>query len=185
MSKAPPKKNDAVDLLDADHIAVKKLFTAYKKLSEGDASAEEKRELADQICQELTVHTQIEEEIFYPQVRAAINDDALLDEAEVEHSTAKDLIAQISGMDPEDDLYDARVTVLGEYIDHHVKEEHEDMFPQLRKTDLDTIDLGRRMKARKAQIQSQMGMIPYDQIPSRGPSAKPSLWERLTSARSD
>ena len=155
MSKAPPKKNDAVDLLDADHIAVKKLFTAYKKLSEGDASAEEKRELADQICQELTVHTQIEEEIFYPQVRAAINDDALLHEAEVEHSTAKDLIAQISGMDPEDDLYDARVTVLGEYIDHHVKEEREEMFPKARKTNLDLVAMAEELSQRKLELMEE------------------------------
>jgi hypothetical protein len=155
MSKDPPKKNDAVDLLDADHIAVKKLFTAYKKLSEGDASAEEKRELADQICQELTVHTQIEEEIFYPQVRAAINDDALLDEAEVEHSTAKDLIAQISGMDPEDDLYDARVTVLGEYIDHHVKEEREEMFPKARKTNLDLVAMAEELSQRKLELMEE------------------------------
>jgi hemerythrin superfamily protein len=100
MSKAPAKKNDAVDLLDADHVAVKKLFNAYKKLCENDGSPDEKQELAEQICQELTVHAQLEEEIFYPQVREAIEDDDLIDEAEVEHASAKDLIAQISSMEP-------------------------------------------------------------------------------------
>ena len=156
MSKAPAKKHDAVDLLDADHIAVKKLFTAYKKLCDGNAPAEDKREVADQICQELTVHAQIEEEIFYPQVRAAINDDPLLDEAEVEHGTAKDLIAQISGMDPEDDLYDARVTVLGEYIDHHVKEEREEMFPMARKSELDLVALAEELSQRKMELMDEL-----------------------------
>ncbi len=88
MTKAPAKKNDAVDLLDADHIAVKKLFTAYKKLCDNDAAADEKRALAAQICKELTIHAQIEEDIFYPEVREAIDGQALLDEAEVEHGTA-------------------------------------------------------------------------------------------------
>lgn len=155
MSKAPAKKHDAVDLLDADHIAVKKLFTAYKKLCDNNALAEEKRELAEKICQELTVHAQIEEEIFYPQVREAINDDPLLDEAEVEHGTAKDLIAQISGMDPEDDLYDARVTVLGEYIDHHVKEEREEMFPKARKSELDLVVLADELSQRKMELMEE------------------------------
>lgn len=156
MSKAPAKKHDAVDLLDADHIAVKKLFTAYKKLCDSNAPAEEKREIADKICLELTVHAQIEEEIFYPQVRVAINDDPLLDEAEVEHGTAKDLIAQISGMDPEDDLYDARVTVLGEYIDHHVKEEREEMFPKARKSKLDLVALADELSQRKMALMDEL-----------------------------
>ncbi|MEO7885637.1 MAG: hemerythrin domain-containing protein [Polaromonas sp.] len=156
MSKAPAKKHDAVDLLDADHIAVKKLFTTFKKLCDSNASGEEKREVADQICQELTVHAQMEEEIFYPQLRAAINDDPLLDEAEVEHSTAKDLIAQISGMDPEDDLYDARVTVLGEYIDHHVKEEREEMFVKARKSKLDLVALADELSQRKMELMDEI-----------------------------
>lgn len=155
MSKAPAKKHDAVDLLDADHIAVKKLFTAYKKLCDANAPAEEKREIAEKICQELTVHAQIEEEIFYPQVREAINDDPLLDEAEVEHGTAKDLIAQISAMDPEDDLYDARVTVLGEYIDHHVKEEREEMFPKARKSELDLVALADELSRQKMELMEE------------------------------
>ena len=152
MAKAPTKKTDAIDLLDADHVAVKKLFTAYKKLCETEGSPDEKQEIADQICQELTVHAQIEEEIFYPQVREAIDDDDLLDEAEVEHATAKDLIAQISDMDPEDDKYDAKVTVLGEYIDHHVKEEREEMFVKARKTKLDFVAMADELTERKAEL---------------------------------
>ncbi|MDP3170137.1 MAG: hemerythrin domain-containing protein, partial [Polaromonas sp.] len=107
MSKAPPKMNDAVDLLDADHIAVKKLFTQFNKLSEAEAPAEERKALADRICKELTVHAEIEEQIFYPAAREAIGDDALMNEAEVEHASAKDLIAQISGMDADEELFDA------------------------------------------------------------------------------
>ena len=152
MTKAPAKKNDAVDLLDADHIAVKKLFTAYKKLCDNDAAADEKRELAAQICKELTIHAQIEEDIFYPEVREAIDGEALLDEAEVEHGTAKDLIRQISEMEPDDDLYDARVTVLGEYIDHHVKEEREEIFVKARKSRLDLVAMADELSQRKMEL---------------------------------
>ena len=155
MSTALAKKHDAVDLLEADHVAVKKLFTAYKKLCDGNASSEEKKEVAEQICQELMVHAQIEEEVFYPQVREAIDDDALLDEAEVEHGTAKDLIAQIMEMDPEDDLYDAKVTVLGEYIDHHVKEEREEMFVKARKSGLDLVAMAAELSERKMELMEE------------------------------
>jgi hemerythrin superfamily protein len=155
MTKAPVKKNDAVDLLDADHIAVKKLFTAYKKLCEKDAVADEKRQVAQQICKELTVHAQIEEEIFYPGLREAADADDLLDEAEVEHATAKDLIAQISDMSPDDDLYDARVTVLGEYIDHHVKEEREEIFVKARKSKLDLVAMADELSQRKMELMEE------------------------------
>lgn len=152
MTKAPAKKDDAVDLLDADHIAVKKLFTAYKKLCDHDGSTDEKREIAEQICKQLTVHAQIEEEILYPELREAIDSDDLLDEAEVEHGTAKDLIAQISGMNPDDDLYDARVTVLGEYIDHHVTEEREQIFVKARKSRLDLVAMADELSQRKMEL---------------------------------
>ena len=152
MTKAPAKKNDAVDLLDADHIAVKKLFTAYKKLCDHDASVDEKRDVAEQICKELTVHARIEEEIFYPELREAIDADGLLDEAEVEHSTAKDLITQISDMSPDDDLYDARVTVLGEYIDHHVREEREQIFVKARQSKLDLVAMADELTQRKMEL---------------------------------
>lgn len=155
MPRALAKKNDAVDLLDADHVAVKKLFNDYKKLCEADAPAEEKLTIAEQICQELSVHAQIEEEIFYPQVRDAIDDDPLLDEAEVEHGTAKDLIAQISEMSPEDDLYDARVTVLGEYIDHHVKEEREEIFVKARKSKVDLVSMAQELSQRKMELMEE------------------------------
>jgi hypothetical protein len=100
----------------------------------------------------LKAHTTIEEEIFYPAAREVLEEEDLLDEAEVEHASAKDLIEQIEGMSPQDDLYDAKVTVLGEYIDHHVKEEETEMFPKLRKTDLDLKSMGDQMESRKDQL---------------------------------
>src|SRR5207253_1691948 len=112
---------DACDLLDADHRNVKKMFKEYEELSGSRArsATQKKMELARQICMELTVHAQIEEEIFYPALRGAIKDTDLLDEATVEHQSAKDLIAQIEQAGEPDEMFDAKVKVLGEYIDHH------------------------------------------------------------------
>lgn len=152
MSKAPPKMNDAVDLLDADHIAVKKLFTQFKKLSEAKAGADERKAVADRICMELTVHADIEEQVFYPAAREAIHDDDLLNEAEVEHASAKDLIAQISAMDADEELFDAKVIVLGEYIDHHVEEERTEMFPKARKSGMDLKGMVTDLKALKKEL---------------------------------
>lgn len=110
---------DAITLLTADHAEVQQLFEQYEQL----ADADERQALAEQICTMLTVHTQIEEELFYPAAREAVEEDSLLDEAEVGHASAKDLIAQILEMDPDEALYDAKVTVLGEYLRHHLKED--------------------------------------------------------------
>ena len=156
MSKAPPNKGDAVDLLDADHIAVKKLFDEYKKLAEAKAPAGQRKDLADRICMELTVHAQIEEEVFYPPVREATGKDDMMDEADVEHAGAKDLIAQIAAMNADESHFDAKVKVLGEMIDHHVKEEREKMFPEARKSDLDLVALAEQLKTRKAQVQREL-----------------------------
>jgi hypothetical protein len=109
---------DAITLLSADHAEVKELFKEFQDLKEEDGSAEDKFELVTQICHELKIHTEIEEEIFYPAVRKAIDDGDLLDEALIEHSAAKELIAQLEEMSPGDELYDARVIVLGEQIEH-------------------------------------------------------------------
>lgn len=152
MSKAPTKMNDAVDLLDADHVAVKKLFTQFKKLSEAKAPGDERKAIADKICMELTVHAEIEEQIFYPGAREAIKEDDLLNEAEVEHASAKDLIAQISTMDAEEELFDAKVIVLGEYIDHHVEEERNEMFPKALKSDMDLKGMVADLKALKEEL---------------------------------
>ena len=145
------KSKDAIALLEADHKEVKALFEKFEGLS--DRSKVGKKTLADQICDALTVHTQIEEEIFYPAVRAAIKDDDIMDEALVEHAGAKDLIAQIAAIDPGDELYDAKVKVLSEQIDHHVEEEEGEMFPKVRKSGLDLVALGEQMEARKTELQ--------------------------------
>lgn len=149
---------DAVQLLTADHKEVKQLFKQYEKLVEADAGDEEKQMLAEQICTMLTVHAMIEEEIFYPAARESIEEQDLLDEAEVEHASAKDLIAQIQSMEPSEELYDAKVTVLGEYIDHHVKEEESEMFAKVKKSDLDLDAIGEEMSTRKEELMAELGV---------------------------
>lgn len=143
---------DAIELLMDDHKEVKKLFKAYEKLVKEEAGSKDKQALAHQICTMLTVHTTVEEEIFYPAARAALSEQDLLDEATVEHASAKELISQIESMEPADDLYDAKVTVLGEYIDHHVKEEETEMFPKARKAKMPLDELGEEMSARKQEL---------------------------------
>jgi len=145
------KPIDAVALLKQDHAEVKAMFKQYDEL--GDRAFVAKQKLAEKICLELTKHAIAEEEIFYPAMRTEGEDaEDLVDEATVEHASAKELIAQIHSMDPHDDLYDAKVKVLGEYIDHHVKEEEEEMFPQAKKAGLDLMALGQQIQARKDEI---------------------------------
>ena len=144
---------DAVDLLDADHKAVKKLFIDFNALCENDAPAEKKQKIAFRICQELTVHAQIEEDIFYPQVRKAIGDDALMDDALEEHNEAKQMIAKIQAMDASDEGYDDMVKALGTLIDHHVLDEREQIFLQARNAPLDLRGMVPALFARKKQLQ--------------------------------
>ncbi len=146
---------DAIQLLTADHAEVKKLFKSYEKLVKDEADTEEKRELAEQICMMLTVHAAIEEEIFYPSAREVLEEQDLIDEAAVEHASAKDLIAQIQDSEPDDELYDAKVKVLGEYIDHHVKEEQDEIFPKVKKAGLDLAALGEELGIRKEELMAQ------------------------------
>jgi hypothetical protein len=146
------KEADAVDLLVDDHLQVGALFKQYEKLAKKEAAAGERRPLAQTICDMLKAHTTIEEEIFYPAARRAGIDADLLDEADIEHASAKELIAQIEGGNPDDDHYDARVTVLGEYIDHHVVEEHTEMFPKCRRSGMDLVALRAELEARKSEL---------------------------------
>src|ERR1700754_1501865 len=143
-SRAPP---DAIALLKADHKAVQDLFKQFEKTRSGDR----KQALAEKICSELTVHAQIEEEIFYPAARGAIREKDLIAEATVEHQSAKDLIAPIeSGRSGE--MGEANVKVLGEYINHHVKEEQNELYPQVKRTKVDLKALGEQMQARKMEL---------------------------------
>lgn len=156
-SRASPLPHDAIVMLMDDHQRVKALFKNYEKVKE-DATADEKLALVTAVCNELTVHAEVEEAIFYPAAREAMDDAELLDEAEVEHASAKDLISQLGAMRPEDSLYDAKVKVLGEYIDHHVKEEESEMFPKAKKSKLDTAALGEEMAMRKDELKKELGL---------------------------
>lgn len=144
-------KKDAIKLLTDDHNKVKKMFKEFEKLGK-KSDAKGKEELVTQICKELTVHAQLEEEIFYPAVRAAINDDDLMNEAMVEHAEAKDLIAEIQSMAASDSMYDAKVTVLSENIVHHIEEEENEMFPKAKKSNMDLEELGLEMAERKEAL---------------------------------
>jgi len=160
-------KNEAIAQLTADHARVKKMFKQYERLAKADAPDKQKQELATMICTELSAHATAEEEIFYPAARAAIDKVELVDEADIEHASAKDLIAQIEGSSPSDDHYDAKVKVLGEYIDHHVQEEEEEMFPKVRRAKVDTVSLGEQIAARKEEIKQQK-MAPKSGARPRG-----------------
>lgn len=152
---ASAARNDAIATLIADHRKVKELFKQFEKLKDKDDVEDEKGSLVAKICTELTIHTTIEEQIFYPAVRDKIEDEDLMDEALVEHAEAKDLIAQLKDMSPDDDLYDAKVTVLGEQIDHHVKEEESEMFPKAKKAEADTEALGALMAQRRTELKAE------------------------------
>ena len=160
---AAPKSSssqDALAKLKSDHGAVKEMFDQYEKTKD-TMSSEGKSALVDKIIGELVVHTQIEEEIFYPAVRAIGDEDLdeLLDEAEVEHGGAKELIAQLEDESPDEPLYDAKVTVLGEYIKHHAGEEEDEMFPKVRKAkELDLDELGDQMRERADLLKSELGL---------------------------
>ncbi len=146
----------ALTLLRKDHAEVTALFDKYEKGMKRMDDAK-KTELALQICDMLTVHARIEEEIFYPACQEIEGLEDILAEAKVEHQGAKDLIAKISADRAGDEDYDAMVTVLGEYIRHHVKEEHGELFPKVKKSDLDLKELGEQLEARKQELMSASG----------------------------
>jgi len=148
MPKTRSRQPNAIDLLKEDHEKVKKAFKQFEKLDRSDTEA--CRELVETVCADLRVHTTVEEEVFYPA------DEDIMNEAAVEHETAKMLIEQLENMDPDDPNYFATFTVLGEYVMHHVKEEEGEMFPQARKAKaLDLEALGEQMKARKEQLSAE------------------------------
>ena len=147
---AKPAKLDAIALLKADHRKVEDLFEKF----ESAKSASVKKALAQEICTELSVHATIEEEIFYPACKGAVEEDQM-DEAYVEHDGAKVMIAELLAGSPDDDFYDAKMKVLSEEIKHHVKEEErpgDGVFSQARDGDLDMDALGERMAARKQEL---------------------------------
>jgi hemerythrin superfamily protein len=147
-SATPYKSQDATTLLRADHKLVSGLFEDYEKAS----TKAMKKKLVRKICMELSVHAQVEAEIFYPAVKQALHDHELVPEATVEHATLKSLIAQVDGFEPDGEMLDAKIKVLQEYVKHHVKEEQDEMFPKAKATKLDMLELGDMMTARKLEL---------------------------------
>ena len=147
---------DAVTLLSSDHAEVKQMFEEYRQLVQNDADGDRRGELAGRICSALTVHAEIEEDIFYPALRERLEDDLALDQAEVEHAIARDLIEQIVAMEPDDALFDARVLVLAEYVEHHVQEEESEIFPQAEKSGIDLEELGAELAERRHELRAEL-----------------------------
>jgi len=154
MAKSKAKATGAIELLKEQHDKVKKAFKEFEKLDREDT--EKQQQLVQSVCEDLKVHTTLEEELFYPAAREAIDDEDILNEAQVEHETAKMLIEQLENMGPEDPNFHATFTVLGEYVVHHVKEEEGEMCPQVKKTDLDLEELGSRMRSRMQALMGRM-----------------------------
>ena len=148
----------ALELLMTDHRKVEDLFSQYEDEKDGDEDT--RRRLAQRICAELKVHTQLEEELFYPFLRENLEDDDmdLVEEAQVEHNSAKDLIEQIEGATEIDDEYNAKVKVLGEYIRHHVNEEENEIFPKVADDQEELDEVGQEMASRKSELAEEMGL---------------------------
>ena len=144
-------KMNALQLLMEDHDYVKKSYRTFEKL-DPEEDTEEVQALVKQVCAALKVHTRIEEEIFYPAARRALKDKDLLEEAEIEHASAKTLIRQLERMKPRDAKYAATFTVLCEYVIHHIKEEEDEMFPKVRRARMSLEALGRKLTARKIKL---------------------------------
>ena len=146
-------KNDAIKLLTDDHAKVQKMFKEFEKLHKKNEEGRE--ELAQQICKELTIHAQLEEEIFYPAAREAIDDEHLMNEAAVEHQAAKDMISKIQSLNSSDPMYDALVSVLGEYVNHHIEEEQNEIFPKMEKAKVDLEEIGSEIAERKEALMGE------------------------------
>jgi hemerythrin superfamily protein len=157
-SSRSKRSQDAIELLKADHRQVEGWFAEFQKARTDSRKAD----LANKICTALKVHTSIEEEIFYPAFMEATGNEDMHHEAIVEHAGAKKLIAEIEASSPEDDYYDAKVTVLSEMIKHHLKEEEQrdGMFAEARKSEMDLDALGQQLAARKQELMAEMGKAP-------------------------
>jgi hypothetical protein len=151
-TRSSPEGLGRIELLKRDHREVEEYFEDYKDLDDKT----DKGALAEKICTALKVHMQVEEEIFYPAARDATKDDDLLDEAVVEHAGAKHLIEEIEAMEVDDDLYDAKIRVLGEQIKHHVKEEEEELFPEVEDSKMDLKSVGKKLDERKTELMADL-----------------------------
>jgi hemerythrin-like domain-containing protein len=149
----------AIKMLMEDHKKVTKMFDQFEKMQKAkDEDSEAKQLLVETVCNALTIHAQLEQEIFYPAAREAIDDKDLLDEAEVEHATARQIITELMAMQPGDPLYEAKFTVLGEYVKHHIQEEEKELFPAVKKAKLDFDSLGQEIQQRKIDLRKELGI---------------------------
>jgi hemerythrin superfamily protein len=174
-SKRAPAKQNALGLLKADHAEVKGLFKEFERLKKAD-DAEGKERIVHAACRALAIHAQLEEEIFYPALRnAGVSDDSL-DEADVEHSHIKELVEELEDADSGEALFDARVKVLSEYVEHHVKEEESTLFSAARKTRIDLASMGEELEAKKTALGGRQEPIDVAQLASarRADSGKPT-----------
>lgn len=163
MKKQAP---DAIDLLDADHLAIHALFQSYRELVRQRASALQRRALAEEICMELTIHARLEEELFYPAVREALQDEDLLDEAQEQHGSQREFVAQILATSPDDELYDARVAVLADYVERHVRQEREEVFNRVLASRVDLHSLARSLTIRKEELRAVSEALREDALAS-------------------
>ena len=150
MAKSRSKSLEAIEMLKQDHDKVEKAFKQFEKIDRQDTAT--CRELAMSVCEDLKIHTSLEEELFYPAVREAIDDEDIMNEAAVEHETAKTLIEQLENMEPDDPNYYATFTVLGEYVMHHVKEEEGELFPACKASEMDLEQIGSRLQERRSEL---------------------------------
>jgi hemerythrin superfamily protein len=161
--KKSAKSADIIEMLKEDHERVRAMFEEFEGL-DPEEDREAMQAIVEQTCAELEVHATLEEELFYPQVREALEEADIVDEAEVEHQSARDLIEQLKALAPDDAKYAATFKVLGEYVNHHVEEEEGEMFKQVKKAKaLDLEAMAEEAKTRKAQLMAEMGLATEDE----------------------
>jgi len=142
------KNKEAIAFLRAEHKLIREFFKEYEKT----CSSFRKKKIVEILCRELGIHVRIEEEIFYPAFKKALKAKEIIAEATVEHATLKGLIAQVEGVEPDGEMFDAKIKVMSEYVKHHFKEEQNEIFPKARKSNLDLVELGKQLAERKAQL---------------------------------
>jgi hemerythrin superfamily protein len=179
---ASDNDTNAVEVLKRDHDEVEKLFDQYEDAKD-ESNTELKVQIVTAVCKALAMHAQIEEELFYPAMRRQEDALELIDEAAVEHQTLKNLVAELEGASPDDDLYDAKVKVLSEYVKHHVKEEEGELFPIAKRSEIDLDALGRQLVARKAQIAEAPEKEPAARRRSRNDAPKTTHARSRTAAK--
>ena len=171
----------ALEMLSSDHRKVEELFRQFERMKE--AEDDSRVAIAQRICAELTVHAQVEEDLFYPWLRENLDDTEMVAEAEVEHTTVKRLIAEIMPAAAADEAYDAKVTVLSEYIGHHVKEEENEIFPEVAGQEEELDELGQEMHARKAELKEEMGLAADGETPEEMKGMTPGQGRKRTSTQ--